>query len=685
MSKTLLLISPPLPITRKALGWLIFCLILTVSWHFSHIPLWAIGACFFVGFWRYFLEIKGQPLPSRGLRFLLTFLAFGAIILTYQSFLGRDPGITALVLFSALKLLEMKSFRDFMVVIFLCFFLLMGLFLFDQSLYSFLVMAPTLIFLVSIILMVNHPDSSRLNLKNQKLKKEFKNIGFIKSSLKLLVFSLPLLLILFIFFPRTSGPLWNLPQGSTGRARSGFGDFIRPGYIAWVAQSFETAFRVSFPDNNMPANSELYFRGLVLWNTDGKFWFQGIFPFRQRSSPPLPDNAIRQDIVLEPHNRKWLFALDRPVSFPDWSGQLPGYIFQTRRPLKRHLRYRVYSQLSLPREVSLHPVIKKWALQLPRRLNPNVRQLALSFRMDADTDEQVASAILNFFKNSDFKYTLNPGWLNRDDPIADFLFNHKKGFCEHFASSFALLARIAGIPTRVVIGYQGGKYNPLGKYLLVRQAEAHAWTEVWLENRGWVRIDPTAVISPERIEYGVDLTRSISALSSISDSERSAAIRRVLKKGLLQKIWDALENFWDNLSTNWNYWVVSFDQDQQKSTLDDLGLVEVNWMVQILIVFLAAVVVYSVGSFIFKLRSSPTSPLLKLYNRFCGMAERAGIKRHPWEGPVDFRERIKKRYPQKSKIIDQITSLYINMQYGKLSPTKPHLKKLKILILQLHF
>lgn len=615
----------------------------------------------------------------------LTLSAFFAIILTYKSFLGRDPGISALVLFSALKLLELKSFRDFMVVIFLCFFLLMGLFLFDQSLYSLMAMVLTMIFLVSIMLMVNHPVPSRFRLKQSVSGKKARMAIFIKLSVRMLLFSLPMLLVLFLFFPRSSGPLWNLPQGSTGRARSGFGDFIRPGYIAWVAQSYETAFRVTFPDNNMPAYSDLYFRGLVLWYTDGKLWFQGVFPFRQRLSPPLPDHAILQEIVLEPHNRRWLFALDHPVSFPDWSGQLPGYIFQIKKPLRRHLRYRVYSQLLPSPESSLHPMIKKWALQLPRRLNPEIRQLALSLKVGTESDEETVFSILNFFKDSDFKYTLNPGWMNREDPISDFLFRKKTGFCEHFASSFALLARIVGIPTRVVVGYQGGNYNPLGKYLVVRQAEAHAWTEVWLKNQGWVRIDPTAVVSPERIEYGVDLTRSISSLSSIPSSDRSEAIRRVLEKGLLQRIWETIENFWDNMSTNWNYWVVSFDQEQQKNTLVNLGLAESNWLIQIFIVLFSAMILFIAGSFILKVKSKTVSPLGKLYQRFCRKVERAGIKRHHWEGPLDFRNRIKKKFPGKSKIIYQIISLYIKMQYGTLSPTKPMLKKLKVLIRHFNF
>jgi len=685
MSRTLLLISPSLLITRKALGWLVFGLCLTVAWHIPHIPIWAIGSCFFIGFWSYYLKIKNKPLPSKGLRILLTFLAFFAIVLYYKSFLGRDPGITALVLFSALKLLELRLFRDFLVVIFLCFFLLLGLFLYDQSLLSFLAMTVTVFFLISIMLLVNHPDQRRSRLRPAVEEKKAKVANFLKFSVKLHLLSLPLVLVLFLFFPRTSGPLWNLPQGISGIARSGFGDFIRPGYIAWVAQSYETAFRVTFPDNNMPAHSELYFRGLVLWNTDGKFWFQGIFPFRQRPSPPLPEDVIAQDIVLEPHNRKWLFALDRPVSFPDWSGQLPGYIFQTKKPVKRHLRYRVYSQLLPLKSLSINRMVKKWALQLPRRLNPEIIQLALSLKAGANSDAEVVFSILNFFKDTAFQYTLNPGWLNQDDPIGDFLLNKKKGFCEHFASSFALLTRIAGIPSRVVVGYHGGKYNPVGKYLVVRQAEAHAWTEVWIKNQGWARIDPTAVVSPERIEYGVDVVRSISSLNSIPSSERSAAIRKVLRKGFLKKIWETIGNFWDSISSNWNYWVVSFDQNQQKSTLENLGLVEVNWIVQIFIVFLVSGIIFFAGSFIIKLRSTPSSPLSRLYLKFCWKAERAGVKRYNWEGPMDFRERIIKKFPEKSKKIEQIISLYIKMQYGTLSPAKPRLKKLKMLIRQLCF
>ena len=673
MNLTHLLPSPKLLISRRDLRNLISSLLFIVIFLIPHIPAWAITGCFIVASWRYYLEVKKKPLPSRNLRLVLTVVAFMAIYIHYGAFLGRDPGITALVLLSALKLIELKSIRDFLMMVFLCFFLVLGVCLYNQSVLTLALLVTMVVGLTSIALRVNHPDRSS-------------QPGFLRRlfhSFKLILFALPLVVVLFLFFPRSSGPLWDLPQGGTGFGRSGFSEFIRPGYIAWVAKSYETAFRVTFPDNNMPSYSDLYFRGLVLWFTDGRAWFHGFFPYRNPRRNSIPDGSIRQEILLEPHYSRYLFALDRPVAFPSWAGRLPGWSFRTKKPVEKHLRYSVHSVLPSRDDSRLPPAVRKWSLQLPKKLNPRIIRLGKQFREGAVSDREVVNAVLDYFRNPAFEYTLNPGFLNREDPVGDFLFRSRKGFCEHFASSFALLMRIANVPARMVVGFHGGKYNPIGKYLELRRADAHAWTEVWLENSGWVRIDPTAVVSPERIEYGVEMSNSISSLGSVSDAERSEMIRRRLNKGFMNRLWDTLGNVWDNLNRNWNYWVVSYDRERQDDFMEGVGLVDLSGFTMIIMVITMSWILWSLVTRWFKYRSFKPEPLIDVYHRFCKKMERRGFKRHLWEGPLDFKKRIIRKFPESGDSVEEIVSLFIRMRYGTLTQSKGQLKRLKKLVRRL--
>jgi transglutaminase-like putative cysteine protease len=673
MNLTNLLPSPKLLISRRDIRNLVLSLLFVVIFLIPHIPAWAIAGCFMVASWRYYLEVKKKPLPSRNLRLVLTVVAFLSIYIHYEAFLGRDPGITALVLLSALKLIELKSIRDFQMMVFLCFFLVLGVCLYNQSVLTLVLLLAMVVALTSIMLRVNHPDrSSQTGFP-----------GRLFHSVKLILFALPLVVVLFLFFPRSSGPLWDLPQGGTGFGRSGFSEFIHLGYIAWVAKSYETAFRVTFPDKNMPSYSDLYFRGMVLWFTDGKAWFHGFFPYRNPPRNSIPDGSILQEILLEPHYSRYLFALDRPVAFPSWAGRMPGWSFRTKKPVEKHLRYSVHSMLPSRDDSQLAPVVRKWSLQLPKKLNPRIIRLGEQFRVGAASDREVVNAVLEYFRDPAFEYTLNPGFLNRDDPMGDFLFRSRKGFCEHFASSFALLMRIADVPARMVVGFHGGKYNPIGKYLELRRADAHVWTEVWLETRGWTRIDPTAVVSPERIEYGVEMSNSISSLGSVSDAERSEMIRRRLNKGFLTRLWETLGNVWDNLNRNWNYWVVSYDRDRQDDFLEGAGLVDLSGFTMIIMVITMSWILWSLASRWFKHRSFKPEPLIEVYHRFCKKMERRGFKRHLWEGPLDFKNRIIRKLPERRDSVEEIVSLFIRMRYGTLIQSKGRLKKLKQLVRRL--
>lgn len=658
---------PPITVSRKDLGRLIASLFFIVVFLLPHIPVWAAAGCFLVGIWRYTLMVKNKPVPPPGLRVALTLGAFLAIYVHYHSILGRDPGITALVLLSAMKLIELRSVRDFLVVIFLCAFLVLGVSLYNQSILTLILMVVMVLALTATAVGVNRaPD-----------RDEKPRFGELKKSLPLVLMSLPLVIVLFLFFPRSTGPLWDLPQGGTGFGRSGFSDIVRPGYVAWLAQSYETAFRVTFPDDNMPGFRNLYFRGLVLWFTDGRAWFHGFFPFRKRPQKPPSRDAIHQKIFLEPHYSRYLFALDKPVGFPPWAGQLPGWCFRTEKPVERVLRYEVFSELPRESPSPLHPALRRWSLQLPNKLNPRILELGRGFKNGADSDREIINRVLNFFDDPAFKYTLQPGLLDRKDPIADFLFRSRKGFCEHFASAFAVLTRVAGVPARVVVGFHGGKYNPIGGYLEIRKADAHAWNEVWLEDTGWRRIDPTAVVSPERIEYGAEISRSISSLDQVSDADRSEIIRRRLHRGFFKKVWETIENFWDNISSNWNYWVIGFDRDQQETFLEDLGLVDLGGVTLVIFMLVLSGGVMLLMALLLKRRFRKTQPLNVIYHRFCMKMERRGVKRFSHEGPLDFKSRSIKTFPDKSRAIGGFVSLFIDLKYGKTEITSARLKRMR--------
>jgi transglutaminase-like putative cysteine protease len=472
--------------------------------------------------------------------------------------------------------------------------------------------------------------------------------------------------------------LWNLPQDPEGRFHSGFNDSVYPGQIAQLATSTFPAFRVSFPDRNKPPHRDLYFRGVVLWFTNGRGWFQGVLASDRPSRIPESGGpVIRQVFTLEPHYRRWLFALDTPIIPPRWARELPGRIFRTWRLVDRYLSYEFVSQLDYQSGEPLEDTQRDWALQLPRNLGVRIKELALSWRDRAGTDEDIVNSAINYFRNSAFSYTLKPGLMDREQPFEDFLFNKRKGFCEHFAGAFALLMRTAGVPARVVTGYQGGVYNSVGKYLLVRQSEAHAWCEVWLDGKGWQRVDPTAVVSPERIEYGLEVSSSVSSMDAGDESGRSDAVRRALRRNFFKQLFETLEQYWDTINNKWNLWIMSYDIYRQRDFLEELGIQDRSWLTLILIIVVVITVLLFLVSYILRRKTALSHPLLELYRQFCSRLARAGVRRLPWEGPLDFEKRASAEFPRASGEIGRVTRLFIQLRYGKSPVNEQSLKQLK--------
>lgn len=668
-SKAKGLVIPPIPVSREALGWLLAGFLLTVSRHVGNVPLWSVVGAFLIAGWRLYLELRRIPLPPRWVRLLVTAAVCVAIVLSYRSFWGRDPGITALILLVSLKLLELKTDRDFNLVIFLCYFLILGVFLYDQTIPILLFTILAVIFLTAAVLRIQLPANEKPKIWH-----------FVKRSAKAILLALPFVAVLFLFFPRTSGPLLNIPQRGRAPGYSGFSGFIRPGYVAYIARSEKLAFRVEFPDGNPPAHQDRYFRGAVLWYTDGVYWFQGRFPDRRYRSRIAPGPTIRQKILLEPHSERWLFALDRPVETPSWAYNLPGNIFRAPKPIKTHRRYEVVSQLGPDPNLELSPMVRKWCLQKPRRLNPRLLELGRSFGAGARDNRQKAQAALNYFRDNGFVYSVNPGYLDRRDPLSDFLFDKRKGFCEHYASSFTMLMRIAGVPARVVVGYHGGEYNPVGEYLLVRQSDAHAWSEVWIENQGWIRMDPTAVVAPERIEYGMGLTGELEGIGGMDDQSRDEAIQRALNRSFWGKLWQNIRYYWDTVDNHWNLWIISYDLETQQNMMGEAGLGNLGWFVYILIIGGFILMSGLFVNHLLKRRSGETDPLMRWYGVFCRKCSAAGVTIRPWEGPLDFRDRLELKFHDHRSHWEPIIETYIVLRYGRRTVDKKSLTQFKRLV-----
>ena len=464
------------PVSQQMLLITALLLSLSVLPHWWNLPPLVTGAFFLLLLLRPLLWREPSRIPGPWIR--LPLVVLGVVVVIQQAGLteGRQFGVALLVIMSGLKLLELKSHRDLFMAVFLGLFLLTTLFLFSQNaLLTFYVLL--LILAYTTVLVLANRTGPELPLKQA-----------VRTALVLTLGGIPVMVLLFALFPRLDGPLWSLSLGR-GQGITGMSDNISMGSISSLSQSEETAFRVRF-DGTPPPPQEHYWRGMVLWHTDGRRWTRVKSSAAKPATEGLAGTAA-YEVTMEPSDQPWLFPLDR---VREAQGDLllseDGEL-ATRHSIRRRFTYRAESAPP-PLTRPLTGRERRLGLQLPARLSPRVRRLAHQWRQAAASDAQVVEQALRHFNTQPFVYTLQPPLLG-DDPVDGFLFDTRKGFCEHYATSFVLLMRLAGIPARVVIGYQGGEINPLGGHLLVRQSDAHAWAEVWLREkagRGWIPPPP---------------------------------------------------------------------------------------------------------------------------------------------------------------------------------------------------
>ncbi len=628
-----------------SLVWILIALALTSAPHAAHLPLWISGFCLLLGIWRALCALRGWRLPATWLRFSLTGFALAGVYFSFSSLFGRDGGVALLLVMLSLKLLEMRTRRDAFIVIVLTYFVIITGFLYSQTIFMGAYM------LVAVIVITSALIDLHRSRDYPSIKPNLQLAG------KLLAPALPVMLMLFVLFPRVSGPLWGMPEDAYGGV-TGLDDKMAPGQISRLAQSDAVAFRVAFTDAIPPPRLR-YWRGPVLWDTDGAGW---------RAAPNLPLAeplaftgylpAINYSVTLEPHHRTWLFALDLPASVPPFALITSDLQLYSKQPVHERLRYTMnsytnYNTGPLPRRE------RQRALQAPADGNPRLQALAQRWRAEASQPAQVVQRALDYFRTQPFFYTLEPPLLTRSKhPMDSFLFETRRGFCEHYASAFALLMRAAGIPARIVTGYQGGELNPMGDYLIVRQSDAHAWVEVWLQDRGWVRTDPTAAVSPARIERGV---RALPA----------GLERDPTQQGLLAGIWHTLRLGWDRLDHGWNQWVLGYDHEQQQRLFDEWGLLEFRNSAMLLAMALSGCITLSLLLTAALLaRRPPPEPAVRYYRTFCERLARRGVPRMPAEGPTQFAARAAALKPRLAPQIGLITQLYTALRYGAYPQTR---------------
>lgn len=617
--------------------WLIGAYLLVAAPHAPRVPWWlAFLAATLVG-WRVYLARTRLPLPHRLILVVVVLGTTAGVYLFYGTIFGRDAGVALLLVMIALKLLETRTTRDAMLVIFLTYFLIITNFLYSQTILTALYMLGCVWVVTATMIGIHYirpPDSLRHRLRTAAV---------------MLAQSTPLMLVLFVLFPRIQGPLWGMPSDARGTS-TGLSDTMSPGTLSKLTLSEAVAFRVAFKAT-IPPVKLMYWRGPVLWDYDGRTWHapQNVYGQQEYNAQYYP---VAYTVTVEPHGKSWLFALDLPGVVPAHATVTSDLQLISARPVTNRVRYEMVSFLQYNYGLDERPAALERARELPREYNPRTIALAQELRRTYRTDEAIVQAVLKMFHDQGYSYTLAPPLLGIHS-VDEFLFETKSGFCEHYSSAFAVVVRAAGIPARIVTGYLGGELNPIGDYLIVRQADAHAWTEVWLKGQGWVRVDPTAAVAPARIEQGI-----------------SAAVGTATALPLLMRgdypVLRELRLTWDSIANTWNQWVLGYTPERQRSLLQRVGFDDATWRTLAALLLICTAIVTLVLALVTlrKLRVRVRDPVKLAYNAFCEKLRARGLPPATSEGPINYVERVTKARPDLSDIARRITALYVHLRYG---------------------
>lgn len=637
-------------IPRNCLAALLVAQLAVLAPHLFRLPLWVSAVAIVCAMWRLLLYTGRGFYPSGVLKTLLVIISIVAIVREYGNLFSLEPIIALLITTFALKLIEMKSRRDVLVVIYLAYFVAATHFLFEQGIVDALYILATAA-LVTGALVALHETEERPALTHA-----------FSASAKLIAQAIPLTVIMFIVFPRID-PLWSVP-GAESRAKTGPSDSMSPGDISNLAGSSDLAFRVSF-DGNIPPADQLYWRGLVFSNFDGRRWSadsnkSAEMSWKQYVRSMSMDTSKLSDassytVTMEASRQPWLYAMPLARSNTKSVLQAGNATLRTIYPLDQRFQYQVNSWKQYVLEPELDDYRRGIELQLPQDFNPKSVELASKMRAESGSAEAYVQAVLQMFNREQFVYTIRPPKLGRHS-VDEFLFSTRSGFCEHYASSFVFLMRAAGVPARVVVGYQGGELNPFENYLLVHEFDAHAWTEVWFENRGWQRVDPTAAVAPERVESSIN---ELLAEEIVENSTLPFFNFRELP--MLR--WARLR--WDSVNYSWTKWVLNYDTELQMQVLEEwLGQVN-GWRIALFVLLSGGAVLLLVALSLLRQKVKHKLHVIdKCYLQHVRAVERLGLIRGQGEGADTLAARIALQYPELADSAKRIAYLYNSIRYN---------------------
>lgn len=661
-------------ITYSGMIWLLAAQLVVMLPFAFDLPFWLIPVVLFSAGWRLWVLSGSGTQPGNIIKTGLVAVGVGGLFMSGLSFPSMEAMSALLLLGFAFKSLEVIQRRDALVVIFIGYFLVALHFLYAQSMLAGLYGVFALVVLTGALIGV------------QQTVVEFTAAQNVRFNLKLagvmLLQCLPLMVLIFIFAPRLQ-PLWTLPM-MTNQAKTGISDHMAPGDIAKLSQSDELAFRVSFKGQR-PSQDQLYWRGLVLNHFDGREWRQFAEDYDlwrlkhavaqeyafQPDRMQIAGTAVEYDAIYERTGQPWLFTLTSVAQVDGDVLRAADFRVMAQKDIQAPLMLKVTSYPQAVRDLQLDPYLRQLALQLPDHGDARSRQLAQRLRSEAGSEQVYIDKVLQRFRDLQFYYTLRPPTLGNTDTIDEFLFESQRGFCAHYAGSFVFLMRAAGIPARVVTGYQGGEWNAQSQYLAVHQYDAHAWAEVWLPNVGWQRVDPTAMIAPERTEQGLEA--AVRAEGSFLESTTFSARKFAWLNAVRQQL--------DAVQYGWQRWVLGYDSDAQadflKSLLGELTLTRVAMLAGSAFAVIMLVWLLLLG---LARRHEREALEHQLYRRFCTMLAKHGVIRELGQTPGAFAQQAASALPALAGDIREFTQVYEGLCYAPDTAGKDAIRQLNALL-----
>jgi transglutaminase-like putative cysteine protease len=615
------------------------CLALALVALIDMLPLWVPGIVVGCGAVRIALARSGRGAPPKSVLITVAALAIPLLLIRFHTFNGLVAGTALLSVTAGLKLLETKTQRDIYIITLIIYFVSLSALL-DSNSFWLLAYLIGVCWLTTVMLL--------------RVTSSAAAPGWRRSVLyggRILAQALPLALLLWLLFPRLASPLWRVPSDSRVAA-SGLSDTMSPGDITQLALSDEIAFRVRF-EGATPPNAERYYRGPVLEVFDGHTWSQSAAVLSNPAPLSPQGPAYQYTVMMEPHQHRWLFMLDWPDAWNlPHAALTSAYTLMQPEPVSRPVDIAAHSYTHVRAVQPLQSRMRSIDTRSPANRNPRTIQLARELSAAHPDTMDFVRSVLSMIREQPFFYTLTPPKLS-DNSVDDFLFQTRRGFCGHYASAFVALARAAGIPARVVTGYHGGTLNPYGDYWIVRQSDAHAWAEVWIEGQGWTRIDPTAAIAPERVERG---------LANAASADEALASSWQLRAGWLSQVQLRL----DAVKALWRERILDFDQDSQRRLLEFLNIPEPDGQKLVLLLGLGMVVVFAWLTWQVRRELTPRSRDVtgRAYARLCAKLAAIGLARLPHEGSEAYALRVARLRPDLAATVTALCRQYSFLRYA---------------------